>query len=110
MAKIDINGILKNIEDQTKALAEQQFKQYTQQALTDVKNSLEDAKTDLERWTEELVRGDIDKDEFESLVQGQLDVAKMQALKQAGLAEVQIQSFVDGVIDIVVNAAFAAIP
>ena len=110
MAKIDIEGILKSVEDQTKALAQQQFKQYTQQALGDVKSSLQDAKEDLKRWIEELARGDIDKDEFESLVQGQIDVAKMQALKQAGLAQVQIESFVNGVIDIVVNAAFSAIP
>jgi hypothetical protein len=75
-----------------------------------VKSSLQDTKADLQRWVEELARGDIDKDEFESLVQGQLDVAKMQALKQAGLAESQIESFVNGVIDIVVNAAFSAIP
>lgn len=107
---ININDILRSVEDQTKALAQQQFKQYTQQALGDVKSSLQDAKEDLKRWIEELARGDIDKDEFESLVQGQIDVAKMQALKQAGLAEVQIESFVNGVIDIVVNAAFAAIP
>lgn len=110
MAKIDINGILKTIENQTKALAQQQFKQYTQQAVGDVKNSLQDAKADLERWVEELARGDIDKDEFESLVQGELDVEKMRALKQAGLAEAQIESFVNGVIDIIVNAAFSAIP
>ena len=108
--KIDINGILKTIEDQTKALAQQKIKNYSQQALADVKSTLQDSKDDLERWVGELARGEIDKDEFESLVQGQLDVAKMQALKQAGLAEVQIESFVNGVIDIVVNAAMSAIP
>jgi hypothetical protein len=107
---INIDSILKSVEDQTKALAQQQFKQYTQQALGDVKSSLQDAKEDLKRWVEELARKEIDKDEFESLVQGQIEVAKMQALKQAGLAEVQIESFVNGVIDIVVNAAMAAIP
>jgi len=110
MAKIDIDRILKSVEDQSKGLAEQQLKQYTQQAVADVKDSLQKAKDDLKRWTEELVRGEIDRDEFESLVQGALDVNEMRALKQAGLAEAQIQSFVDGVIDIVVNAAFAAIP
>jgi hypothetical protein len=107
---ININDILKTVEDQAKALAQQKIKDYSQQALGDVKNSLQDAKEDLKRWVEELARGEIDKDEFESLVQGQIDVAKMQALKQAGLAEVQIESFVNGVIDIVVNAAMSAIP
>ena len=107
---IDINAIFKNVEDQTKALAQQQFKQYTHQAVSDVRDFLQKSKDDLKRWVEELVRGDLDKDEFESLVQGQIDVAEMRALKQAGLAEVQIESFVNGVIDIVVNAAFSAIP
>ena len=110
MANIDIGAILKNVEDQTKALAQKQIKEYTQQAVADVKDLLQKSKDDLRRWIEELAKGEIDKDEFQSLVQGQIDVAEMRALKQAGLAEVQIESFVNGVIDIVVDAAFAAIP
>jgi hypothetical protein len=110
MAKVDIGSIFKSIEDQTKALAQKLFKQYTHQAVSDVKDFLQKSKDDLKRWVEELARGEMDKDEFESLVKGQLDVAEMRALKQAGLAEAQIETFVNGVIDIVVNAAFAAIP
>ncbi len=108
MANID--SIFKSIEDQTKALAEKLFKQYTQQAVNDVKDFLQKSKEDLKRWVEEAARGEIDKDEFESLVKGQLDVAEMRALKQAGLAAVQIEAFTNGVLDIVVSAAFAAIP
>jgi hypothetical protein len=106
----NIDSFLKGIETQVKSLAQQQLKQYSQQALDDVKSSLHDGKDDLQRWVEMLARGELDKDGFESLVRGQLDLAKMEALKQAGLAAVQVQSFVNGVIDIVVNAAFAAIP
>src|ERR1700738_5256724 len=110
MANIDIGAILKTVEDQTKALPQQQFKQYTQQAVGDAKDWLQKSKDNLKRWIEELAQGEIDKDVVQSLVQGQIDVAQMRALKQAGLAEAQIESFVNGVIDIVVNAAFAAIP
>jgi|ERR1700736_487012 hypothetical protein len=109
MDKINIDGFLKDIEGQVKNLAQQQLKQYSQQAIDAVKSSLNDGKDDLQRWVEELASGEIDKDGFDSLVRGQLDLAKMEALKQAGLAAVQIQSFVNGVIDIVVNAAFAAV-
>jgi hypothetical protein len=109
MDKIDINSFLKGIESQVKTLAQQQLKQGTQQALDAVKSSFQDGRDDLQRWIGELASGDIDKDGFESLVRGQLDLAKMEALKQAGLAAVQVQSFVNGVIDIVVNAAFAAV-
>ena len=110
MAKIDIGSILKSIEGQSKTLAEKLFKQFTAQALSDVKDFLQQSKDDLKRWIEELVHGEIDKDEFESLVQGQADLAEMRALKQAGLAAVQIDTFTNGVLDIIVSAAFAAIP
>ena len=110
MANIDIGSILKSIEDQSKALAEKLFKQYTHQALSDVRDFLEKSKDALKRWVEDLDRGDIDKDEFESLIKGQADLAEMRALKQAGLAAVQIDTFTNGVLDIIVSAAFAAIP
>ncbi len=110
MANIDIGSIVRSVEDQSKALAEKLFKQYTHQAVSDVKDFLEKSKADLQRWIEGLARGDMDKDEFQSLVKGQADVAEMRALKQAGLAAVQIDTFTNGVLDIVVTAAFAAIP
>ena len=108
MANIDT--ILKTVEDQSKALAERLFKQYTHQAVSDVRDFLQKSTLNLKRWVEELARGEMDKDEFESLIKGQADVAEMRALKQAGLAAVQIDTFTNGVLDIIVNAAFAAIP
>ena len=110
MANIDIGSILKLVENQSKALAEKLFKQYTHQAISDVRDFLQKSTLNLKRWIEELARGDLDKDEFESLVKGQADVAEMRALKQAGLAAVQIDTFTNGVLDIIVSAAFAAIP
>ena len=110
MANIDVGSILKLVENQSKALAEKLFKQYTHQAVSDVRDFLQKSAVNLKRWVEELARGDLDKDEFVSLVKGQADVAEMRALKQAGLAAVQIDTFTNGVLDIIVNAAFAAIP
>ena len=108
MANIDT--ILKSVEDQSKALAEKLFKQYTHQAVSDVRDFLQKSTLNLKRWVEELVRGDLYKDEFESLVKGQADVAEILALKRAGLAAVQIDTFTNGLLDIIVSAAFAAIP
>ena len=110
MANIDLGSILKLVENQSKALAEKLFKQYTHQAVSDVRDFLQKSAVNLKRWVEELARGEMDKDEFESLVKGQADVAEMRALKQAGLAAVQIDTFTNGVLDIIVSAAFAAIP
>ena len=110
MANIDIGSILKLVENQSKALAEKLFKQYTHQAVSDVRDFLQKSTLNLKRWVEQLARGEMDKDEFQSLVKGQADVAEMRALKQTGLAVVQIDTFTNGVLDIVVSAAFAAIP
>ena len=107
MANID--KILKDAGNQIAELAEQLFKQFTQQAIADAKDFLNEARDDLKRWVGELEREEIDKSDFESLVRGQKDVAEMQALKQAGLAQVSIDTFTNGVLDIVINAAFAAI-
>ena len=110
MADIDIGSIFKSVQDQAKTLAQKMFKQYTRQAVSDVKDFIETSKDDLKRWIEKLAGGEMDKDEFESLVKGQADLAEMRALKQAGLAAAQIDTFVDGVLDIVISAAFSAIP
>lgn len=107
MANID--DILKDAESQIKALAEKLFKQYTSQAVSDAKDFLQKSKAALERWVKELAQGGIDKDEFRSLVQGQIEVAEMRALKQAGLAQVAIDTFTGGVVDILVSAGLAAI-
>ena len=102
--------ILQHIAKQAEALAKKLFQQYAQQAVHDVKDYLEAAKSDLKRWKDELARHQIDKDEFRSLVRGQIDVREMRALKQAGLGQVQIDRFTDGLFDIVVSAVIAAIP
>jgi hypothetical protein len=106
----DIENIIKSIIDQTKALAEKLFKQYTQQALRDVRDFLQKSEADLRRWREEVAQEEIDAHEFRSLVKGQIDAAEMRALKRVGLAQVQIDTFTNGVLDIVVGAALAAIP
>jgi hypothetical protein len=107
---MNFDGILKSIEDQTKALAQKLIKGFTDQALSDLQDFAQKSKDDLERWTQELLQKQIDADEYKSLVQGELDVAEMRALKQAGLAQIQIDTFINGFLDILVSAAVAAIP
>jgi hypothetical protein len=107
MANID--NILKDAGTQIAELGEKLFKQFTKQAVADGKAFLNEARDDLERWVDELERNEIDKSDFESLVRGQKDLAQMKALKQAGLAQVSIDTFTNGVLDIVINAAFTAI-
>jgi len=86
-------------------LAKQLGQQYWQAALQDGNNFLSAQQAQLQRWTVELAARKLSKAEFEDLVIGQKDLAEMVILKQAGLAQVQIDRFVNGVINLVINTA-----
>jgi hypothetical protein len=107
---VNVDKILRTVEGQSKSLAEKLLKQYADRALSDISDFLQKSRANLDRWTRELARSEISKQEFADLVQGQRDLAEMHALKQAGLAQVKIDTFMTGVLDIIISAAFAAIP
>jgi hypothetical protein len=86
-------------------LARQLGQQYWQAALQDGNNFLSAQQAQLQRWTVELATGKLSKEEFEDLVMGQKDLAEMVVLKQEGLAQVQIDRFVNGVVNLVINTA-----
>jgi hypothetical protein len=78
---------------------------FAKRAETDTADFLRRSREDLIRWTGQLARQDLSKEEFESLVRGQADLAKMAALTQAGAALADIQRFRDGLINLVVSSA-----
>lgn len=106
----DFNAFMSSLEAGIKKLASDTLGGHKDVAINDSKEFLEKTKADLKKWTEELSRGYLSKDDFKFLVAGKKDLAELHGLKQAGLALVKIESFKNGVIDIVVNAAFNAIP
>lgn len=107
---MNFNAILKSIEGQTKALAQKELKGFADQALSDVKGFAQSSKADLEEWTQAALQKKMPMDEYTSLVKGQLDVAEMRALKQAGLAQVRIDTFTNGFLEILSSAVMSAIP
>ncbi len=106
----DFNTFISSLEDGIKKLASETLGGYKDVAISDSKEFLEKTKADLKKWTEELARGELSQDDFKFLVAGKKDLAELHGLKQAGLTLAKIESFKNGVIDIVVNAAFNAIP
>jgi hypothetical protein len=108
MAKLD-SSVWKEIETQAATLAKTLFNGYVTQALADSKSFLEQAQEDIATWLGDLAKGDITQKNFESLVGDEHDLAEMTALKQAGLGKVAIDTFVNGFIQIVINAALGSI-
>ncbi len=99
------NNLVNQIKDDITKLAKTLFKEHVKQASEDGEEFLNATRGEVEKWLGQLARGEITKKNFESLMRGERDLARMEALKRAGLAQVTIDTFVRGVIDIIINAA-----
>jgi len=103
-------GFLDGLQDGIETLVRDEVEEHIDEAKADIRDFLDSSKDKLERWFQALTDGTLAKDEFEFLVKSQRDLAKMRALTEIGLAKVRIQRIVNGVIDLIVDTAFDAIP
>ena len=106
---INIQEILKQLKTGIGDLAKSTLKNYSEQAIKDAETLLSNMEADLKTWTAQLERGDLSTADFKDLVLGQKDLIKMVSLKQAGLAQIQIDQFKKGVLDLVVNTLSALV-
>jgi hypothetical protein len=109
MASIDTDAILDTTLAKTKQLAKTLFQKFADQATNDAKDFLNRARKYIQKATELYLDHKIDKDDLEDLILGKKDLAEMHALKQAGLAKASIDTFVNGVLQILLDATFAAV-
>jgi hypothetical protein len=79
--------------------------EFQDQAVGDAKKFIDDTNDELQRWTKQLAKGGLTKDEFIFLVKSQKDLFDLHGLKQAGLGLIAAQNFRDAVIDLVINTA-----
>jgi hypothetical protein len=107
---MDFDAIFEQVLGQSKDLGKTLFRQFAAQAESDARDFVEKARASLEQAAILLAQGRIDRDDFEDLARGKLELAEMRALKQAGLAKVAIDTFTNGVLNIFIDAVFAAIP
>jgi len=106
MANIDFARIEKDISD----LAKRLFKDFVNQAKGDGKQFVDDNKDAFVRRTDQFKNGEISETNYKNGLLNLLGLAKMERLKQEGLAQVAIDKFTGGVIDILIDAGLRAIP
>ena len=87
-------------------LARQLGQKYLAAALEDGNDFLARQQVELARRTAKLAAGQLTQDDFEYFVKAQAELAEMALLKQAGLAQVQIDRFVNGVLTLIIDTAF----
>jgi hypothetical protein len=106
---MNFDAIFDQVLGQSTELGKTLFRQFATQAENDARDFVEKARVSLERAARLLAEGKIDEDDFQDLVRGKYDLAQMRALKQTGLAKAAIDTFTNGVLNIFIEAVFAAI-
>jgi hypothetical protein len=98
-----------DIERQVAQLAVTIFAGFSQLAISDGQTFLANVQEDLVEATEEHARGEMTDEEYRQAIRDLRAEAKMGKLKQEGLAQVSVDKFTAGIIDIVIKAVLAAI-
>ena len=109
MASIDLDSIFQTTLDGSKELGKTLFKNFAEQAAADTRDFLQRARAGIARAIALHAEGKIDDEDLEDLIVGKKSLAEMHALKQKGLASAAIDTFTNGVLNILVNAVFAAV-
>jgi len=109
MPSFDTNAVVSTTLEKSKELANTLFTKFVNQAVGDTQDFLQRSKDGVARAGLLFADGKIDRDDFEDLILGKKDLAEMHALKQAGLASATIDTFTNGVLQILLDAAFAAV-
>jgi hypothetical protein len=100
---IDINAILQTLQTGIENLAKTSLANYITQAKSDGMDTLNAMKSNLQDWATQAAQGQLSAPDLNFLVQGQADLVKITALTQAGVAQIQLDQFKQGVITLIVN-------
>lgn len=101
----DFNDFWEELKNEVIALAENQLQDFKDQAIAAGKDFIEQSKDDLKFWSEQLASGQMNKNDFEWLVKGKKDLAELILLKHKGLAKVQVDKFINGLLEVVIGTA-----
>jgi hypothetical protein len=106
---INFTDLFNQLKDQIIKLAKDNFKDLAAEAASDGTTLLHKLEDNIKKYTQQLVDGDITKDDFKLLLLGNEDLVKMTALTQAGLLKAKADAFKKSVFDAIVNTVFAII-
>jgi len=104
----DFTNFLDVLRGNIKDYAVDNWKEHLGAVVSDGSAFLDGTREDMERWTKQLAKGELSKEDFRFLVLGKKDLMEMEALKQAGLALVRVDRCRKGLLDLVVNTALDA--
>ena len=101
--------LFQNLEKGVDSIAQSSLKDYLNQAKTDGQNVLTSLKENLQRWTEEVENGSLNKEDLEFLLQEEEALDELTTLKQAGLAEIRLDTFKNSLVNLITDTVFGAV-
>jgi hypothetical protein len=105
MAQFDdfINAVLEGAQQ----LAVSSLRDLAKEAQQDTDAFLQKTKKNMQRWTKLLAAGDLTKQDFSDLVEAKAALDEIHALTQAGIALADLDRFRSGLVNLVIDKAFA---
>lgn len=103
MSVINFDQLFSELKTGVETVAHDSLRDYENEAKKDGQQALDNIKLNLQQWTKELETGSITREDLGYLLEEEEDLTKMIALKQAGLAQVHIDMFRNGIINMIVS-------
>ena len=100
---INYKELFDNLKKQIVDLAKKTFADNVKEAKKDGQKILDVLKTQLQKYTEQLLNGELSQKEFKDLILGQKAELEMVALKRAGITLVEADKFKESVLNLISN-------
>jgi hypothetical protein len=105
----DYNQLFQDIKTGIAQLAKEQIPEAVQEGTEMGHNFIDETKTDLIQWTDQLTKGELKEPDFKDLVLGEKDIFKEENLTAKGLLLIKIDKFKNAVIDLTLDKIFKMI-
>lgn len=103
MSTVNFDQLYADLKNGVESVAENSLHDYVNEAKTDGQNALADLKENLQHWTQEVENGAMTSEDLAFLLEGEEGLSEMISLKQAGLSEVHIDKFRNGLVNMIIN-------
>jgi hypothetical protein len=99
----DFETFFKSIKNEVVSLARKSLEDSLKEAKADGMDVLNSMKANIKKWSLQVVNKEMTIDDLKFLMETQKEEMEMAALKEAGLKEIELDKFKNGIVGIVIN-------
>jgi len=103
MATVNFQDLFDTLKTGVVDLAKGTVSDCVSEATTAGQNALVEMKADIEDWSMSIATGEMDIKDVEFLIAGRKELTEMHGLEQLGIAQIELDKFKNGMIDLIVG-------